>query len=49
MQQMQAVYKVPVAGGVTAVSIPGRMPYLQSGQLSGILAGLRGAAEYEVQ
>jgi len=48
LQQMQAVYQVPVTGGATAVSIPGRMPYLQSGQLSGILAGLRGAAEYEV-
>jgi hypothetical protein len=48
LQQLEAVYGVPVTGGCTAVSVPGRMPYIQSGQLKGILAGLRGAAEYEV-
>lgn len=48
LQQIEAVYDVPVTGGCTAVSTPGRMPYLQSGQLSGILSGLKGAAEYEL-
>jgi len=48
LQQLQAVYGTPVTGGCTAVSSPGRMPYIQSGQLSGFLSGLRGAAEYEV-
>lgn len=47
MQQIEAVYGVPITGGCTAVSTPGRMPYIQSGQLQGILSGLKGAAEYE--
>ena len=32
---------------VTAVSAPGRYAYVQSGQLSGMLGGMKGAAEYE--
>jgi hypothetical protein len=48
LQQLQAIYGTPVTGGCTAVSSPGRMPYLATGQLSGFLSGLRGAAEYEV-
>lgn len=47
IRQMDAIYKVPVTGGGTAVTIPGLMPYVASGQLQGVLAGLRGAAEYE--
>lgn len=42
-----AQYKVPVAGGVTAVTAPEISPYLNSGQLLGLMAGLRGAADYE--
>ncbi|PLX17406.1 MAG: hypothetical protein C0601_07545 [Candidatus Muiribacterium halophilum] len=38
---------VPVACGVTAVSATEFLPYLNSGQLSGMLAGLAGAAEFE--
>ncbi len=34
--------------GVTAVSAPDAYPYLQSGQIVGLLGGLKGAAEYEV-
>lgn len=36
-----------VAVGVTAVMAADMYPYLQSGQLIGMLAGLKGAAEYE--
>jgi len=36
-----------VAVGVTAVMAADLYPYLQSGQLVGMLAGLKGAAEYE--
>jgi len=36
------------AAGIVTVSVPNVMPYLSSGQLSGLLQGLRGAAEYEV-
>ncbi len=36
-----------VAAGVTAVMAADNYPYLQSGQLVGMLAGLKGAAEYE--
>ena len=36
-----------VAVGVTAVMAADEYPYLQSGQMIGMLAGLKGAAEYE--
>ncbi|MGM0607739.1 MAG: hypothetical protein ACQESP_04875 [Candidatus Muiribacteriota bacterium] len=39
--------RVPVAAGVTAVSAPEFLPYITSKQLSGMLAGLAGAAEFE--
>lgn len=42
-----ALYHVKVAGGCTAVSAPQFFPYLQTGQLVGLLGGLKGAAEYE--
>ncbi len=40
-------YKLPVTGGVTAVTAPEIMPMYNSGQLIGFMGGLRGAAEYE--
>lgn len=40
-------YGNKVGGAVTAVSAPGIQPYLASGQLSGLLGGVRGAADYE--
>jgi hypothetical protein len=40
-------YGVPVAGGVTAISQPGYGPYLQTGQLKGLIGGMKGAADYE--
>ena len=41
-------YRLPVAAGVTGVMAPTAFPYLDSGQLFGLLAGMKGAAEYEV-
>ena len=43
----QARYHKKVGGGCTAVSAPAFYPYLQTGQLVGLLGGLVGAAEYE--
>jgi hypothetical protein len=39
---------LPVAFGVTAVMATDYFPYIQSGQVIGMMGGLRGAAEYEV-
>ncbi len=38
---------VPVAFGCMSIMAPGYAPYLDSGQLCGMVAGNRGAAEYE--
>ena len=40
-------YGVPLAIGVTGVMATDYYPYLQTGQIFGILGGLKGAAEYE--
>ncbi len=40
-------FGVNVAIGVTAVMAADEFPYLQTGQLTGMLTGLKGAAEYE--
>jgi hypothetical protein len=37
-----------MVSGCTAVSTPEYYPYLQSGQLRGLLGGMAGAAEYEL-
>ncbi|MFH1620248.1 MAG: hypothetical protein ABIG11_10170 [bacterium] len=37
-----------LGGGVTAVIQPGYGPYLQTGQLVGLLGGMKGGADYEV-
>jgi hypothetical protein len=47
MQQVQGRFHIPIIGGVTAVSAPTLYPYLQTGQLGGLLGGMAGAAEYE--
>lgn len=47
VQQVRSRYDVPIVAGCTAVSAPEYYPYVQSGQLSGLLGGLAGAAEYE--
>lgn len=40
-------YNKAVGGGCTAVSAPSIYPYVGSGQLVGLMGGLKGAAEYE--
>jgi len=47
VQQVQSRYRVRLASGTTAVAAPPFYPYVQSGQLVGLLGGLKGAAEYE--
>ena len=47
VQQVQSRFHVTLGSGVTAVSAPNFYPYIQSGQLTGLLGGLKGAAEYE--
>jgi hypothetical protein len=41
-------YQVPVSIGVTGVMAADYYPYLQSGQIFGLMGGMKGAAEYEV-
>ena len=39
--------KVPFTSGCTSIQVTDVMPYVKSGQVRGILAGMPGAAEYE--
>ena len=48
VQQVVSRFHLPMVAGVTAVSAPEYYPYLQAGQLQGLLGGMAGAAEYEV-
>lgn len=47
VQVVQSQYGVPMIGASTAVSGPDYVPYYDSGQLLGLAAGMKGAAEYE--
>ena len=38
---------VPLSSGCTSIMVTDAIPYVESGQLQGILAGMPGAAEYE--
>ncbi|HUV29806.1 MAG TPA: hypothetical protein VMY05_01755 [Acidobacteriota bacterium] len=44
---VNAEYAVPVGCGVTAVSAPKYYSFTASGQVTGLLGGMKGAAEYE--
>jgi hypothetical protein len=44
----QTRYGMKVGAGVTAVSAADAYPFLQSGQLTGLLTGMKGGAEYEI-
>jgi hypothetical protein len=44
---INAQFGIPVACGCTAVSAPKYYAFLQSGQMVGLLGGLKGASEYE--
>ncbi|MGE5579154.1 MAG: hypothetical protein ACM3WU_03830 [Bacillota bacterium] len=49
IRQVVTRYNVPLGSGVVAVMGPQNVPYLQSGQLVGLLGGgLKSAAEYEI-
>jgi hypothetical protein len=48
VQQVNSRFHLPMVSGCTAVSAPEYYPYLQSGQLGGLLGGMAGAAEYEM-
>ena len=39
--------KVPLSSGCTSIMVTDAIPYVESGQIRGILAGMPGAAEYE--
>ncbi len=39
---------VPICSSVVSVSVPESMPFVRSGQLAGLLMGMRGAAEFEI-
>ncbi len=43
----QSRYGVKVGAGLTAVMAPKYYPFLQTGQFSGMMSGMKGAAEYE--
>ncbi len=47
LEQCQSQIGKPMASGMTAVSAPDFFQYENSGQLIGLLGGLRGAADYE--
>ncbi|MCK4666589.1 hypothetical protein KAU33_07560 [Candidatus Dependentiae bacterium] len=44
---VNTMYNRPVSAGVTAVMAADYYPYLQTGQLIGLLNGMKGAADYE--
>ncbi len=48
LRQIAVAKGVPLAMGVTAIMGPQTQPYYQSGQIKGLLIGLRSAAEYEM-
>jgi len=44
---VNAQYGLPVGAGVTAVMAPKMYAFVESGQMTGLLGGMKGAAEYE--
>ncbi|MFH2057191.1 MAG: hypothetical protein ABIJ61_14630 [bacterium] len=44
---VNAQFEKPVGAGVTAVMAPKMFSFVESGQMTGLLGGMRGAAEYE--
>jgi hypothetical protein len=45
---VNAQYGIPVGSGVTAVVAPKMYSFVESKQMTGLLGGMKGAAEYEV-
>jgi hypothetical protein len=44
---VNAQYGIPVGSGVTAVVAPKMYSFVEAGQMTGLLGGMKGAAEYE--
>jgi hypothetical protein len=49
IEYAQNRFGIKVGAGITAVSASEFYPYLQTGQFSGLMVGMKGAAEYEEQ
>jgi hypothetical protein len=47
VQYFHARFGTPICAATTAIMAPRQYPYMNSGQLVGLLGGLKGAAEYE--
>lgn len=47
LRQWQTPYGITVLSGCVAISFPGQSPYMQSGQVKAVLAGIPATAEYE--
>lgn len=47
VRQYYTPFKIPLIVGVYGMMGPHYIPYLEAGQLAGMIVGLRGAAEYE--
>ncbi len=47
IQIVNAQYGIPVGAGVTAVVAPKMYSFVDAGQMTGLLGGMKGAAEYE--
>jgi len=47
VQYFHARYNTPICAATTAIMAPRQYPYMNAGQLVGLLGGLKGAAEYE--
>jgi len=48
IRQVGDPMKVPIAAVLVAVNVPNMTPYLQAGQLKGMIPSMKGAAGYEV-
>lgn len=48
VRQVQGPLNIKIAAGAVTVNVPTTMPFVQAGQVVGLLQGLRGAAEYEL-
>lgn len=44
---VNAQFRIPIGAGVTSVMAPKLYAYIGSGQLTGLMGGMKGAAEYE--
>lgn len=47
LRQWYTPYEIPVVGGTLGIVGPGAQPYVEAGQLKGLVVGLRGGGEYE--